>query len=98
MAVAWLASALTRVGTSALPSSRTRSLQLFDLSVLKVQQEFFSSVAASVNEPPELTPKFWLAERSTLTQKTPISRHPGDLDLHSRGESANNSISTQRPE
>jgi hypothetical protein len=29
--------------------------------------------------------------------KTPILRGPGDLDLHSRGESANNSISTRNP-
>ena len=29
--------------------------------------------------------------------KTPIFGGPGDLDLHSRGESANNSISTRNP-
>jgi len=30
-------------------------------------------------------------------EKRLISRGPGDLDLHSRGESANNSISTRNP-
>ena len=71
MAVAWLAAALTRVGTSALPSSRTRSLQLFDLSVLKVQQEFFSSVAASVNEPPRANTEVLAGRAFNFDPKNP---------------------------
>ena len=34
---------------------------------------------------------------SAECEKAPIFQGPGDLDLHSRGESANNSISTRNP-